>query len=363
MNDICYPLRVSNAQCTDGTCKAPNHIPVATAGFVEGKCIAPPASVNVDDVIDIRIVYKWCSVEKYDPHNLLETYPFYDGAELWYLNWPKTKRFTYIWRLASLDLYYEGERVQSNGRAISNIGDEFSWNFHGTAEQLLGEEITEPTDITLNWAIGYQIYGWVGEEWFPWGAPLDVNFLDSYESNTATISCAFHVDVPPPEPPAPDYPVPVFNRNLCSLSKTTIAPDENFNIKVTIENQNETQGSYFLGYYSEGNYYDLASGTISGYGTKSHTFTTTANDLADKNITENQMLSFKVAVSNDEKETSTWTPAALYVIVGKEPEPEPPEPEPPVPPGPEPEMPSWLLPAGIATAVAGIVLFIKGMKK
>lgn len=291
---------------------------VATACFVEEKCIPPPASINVNDVIDIKIVYKECERIIYDPHNEIARWPNLtehgaDGAEVWCIiripipPFPCVKRFLYVWGLGEISLYFGDEKVQATGTGDYEVGDEFIWTFHGTIEELLGRKITEPEDITLTWRIGYEITAGVNVEWWPWEADVSI-YLDSYVSDI-TLSRTVHVGIPPP------YPEPVFKPDLCYVSKDTVAPDEDFTVKVTFENQNETSGKYYLGYYCEGEWYELKRGTIEGNGVEEYSFTTTAEDLAHREFTESQYLSFSMRVKNEEGETDRWDPRAIAVIV------------------------------------------------
>lgn len=121
--------------------------------------------------------------------------------------------------------------------------------------------------------------------------------------------------------PSPPYPVPLFDTNLCYVSKETVAPDEEFTVKVTFKNQNETPGKYYLGYYCEGKWYELKRGTIEGYGVEEYSFPTTAEDLAHRQFTESQYLSFSMRVKNEEGETDRWDPRPLAVIVEAPPPP------------------------------------------
>lgn len=314
MIDTCVPLMVSQAHTADSYVKAPYQA-VATARFVVDKCVAPTEPIAPDEVIDIKIVYKWCDLVIYDPHNEIARWSQTiqpDGAEVWCLiSLPPAcfKRFLYLWKLSKFYLYLNGSKVQTISRLDAEPGDEFTWEFHGTIEELLGIEITESTPVILTWEIGYEILAGVNVELWPWDASVRT-YLDKYISEIA-LSSTITVEIPPPPPP----PYLTFNLDLCSVSKTTVVPNERFNIKATIENQNEGSGSYIIGCYCEGNYETLATGTIAGYGTKSHTFSVTANQLAQRSITESQYLSFTIVVFNTEEETDRWTPAAIAVIV------------------------------------------------
>jgi len=311
---VCAPLMVSQAHTADSERKAP-YQGVATARFVVEKCVAPVEPVTPDEIIDIEITYKLCDIIIYDPHNEIARWTAFnpDGAEVWILvdlGPFHFKRFLYIWRLTEISLYLNDFKLQAVKRKNAQPGNEFTWKFHGTMKELLGREVTESA-ITLTWQIGYETLAGVNVEWWPWDADVRV-YMDEYISE---ISLSRTIPIRFPGPP-----YPVFNRDLCSISKTTAAPNEKFDIKVTIENQTEDKGNYFVNYYCEGNQGELATGTIDGYGTKSHTFRVTANELAQRSIQESQYLSFTIAISNDEEETDRWTPAAIAVIVEVPPE-------------------------------------------
>jgi len=315
----CYPLIVSKPHTVDTYTKAPYQA-TATARFVVEKCVAPTEPIFPDEIIDINITYKWCDIIIHDPHNEISRWPSFnpDGAEVWSLiNLPPLnfKRFLYIWRLTEISLYLNDLKVKTIKRNNADPGDEFNWTFHGTIEELLGREIEDTeTNVTLNWEISYKVVAGVNVEWWPWDAPVII-YEDEYISEIL-LSRTIYIKVPVPPPP----PYPVFNLDLCSVSKTTVAPNEKFNIKVTIENQSETSGNYRIGYYCEGNYGGLATGTIGGYAARSHTFSVTANQLAQCSIAESQMLAFTIVDFNDEDETDRWTPAAIFVIVEVPPE-------------------------------------------
>lgn len=315
----CEPLIVSEPHELGGTTKAPYQA-VATARFVVEKCLSPAGPVTPNEIIDIKIVWKWCELVFYDPDDIVAMWPSFaaDGGQFWpTISLPPAvfQGFFYLWHLSKLHLYLGDTLVQTIGRPSAQPGQEFTWNFHGTIEQLLGIEITESTNISLNWYIGYEILVGVDFEWWPWNGALAI-LIDDYISNI-TLGRIISVEIPPPPP---EYPYPAFDLDLCSISKETVAQDEKFDIKITVENQNETSGTYFIGCYCEGNYIELATGTIAGDGTKSHTFRVTANELAQRQIVTSQYLSFTIVVSNDEDETDRWIPAAIAVIVTEPPE-------------------------------------------
>jgi len=310
----CEVWRVSRASTTERT--------AATMDFVLDSCILP-SSVNAGEPFTIQIKYKLCTIETRNPENMMVNFPdMYDGGWRWQWGlYPFAQHEFWIWRLVETGLllgetspaYYQtklapGEvNLQKYGRSQISPGDIFTYTFNGTIEQLMGREFPSATTVKLYWSIYGLIYGWYGNEYWPWGWPLEDNFLDF--SRACWIEHQIQVNV------LPDFPYPTFKTDLCTISKTTVAPDEQFSIKVVIENQNAASGNYKVGCYCEGSYTQLATGIIAGHGTKSHTFSVTANQLAHCTIAESQYLVFTIAVDNNEGETDRWTPAAIAVIV------------------------------------------------
>lgn len=288
----------------------------ATIIFLLDECIVP-SSVNVGEAFDIQIKYKLCTIETRDPDGRLVNFPGYDGMYYYYRNPIRTNMAYWVWRLQAMKMTFLGNTVQQYGRGAISPGDEFIYTWHGTIEELFPEEqFTATTIKTLFCRIYGLIYGWhEPSDWWPWNWSPSENFFDEIAVDEA--HCDIQVNVPPPPPPPP---YPTFNIDLCSVSKATVAPNESFKIKVTIENQNEGSGQYYIDYYCEGNQGELAAGTIGGLATKSHTFSVTANQLAQRSIIASQYLAFTIAVSNDEGETDRWTPAAIAVIVTEPPE-------------------------------------------
>ena len=298
----------------------------ATMDFILVDCILP-TSVNAGEPFDIQVKYKLHTIETRNPDGILSHFPdIYHGAYYRYLDLLHTRIEYWYWRLIEMGLTLvenppgtmpiadmaPGEiKIDTHAQLVS--GDIFTYTFHGTIEQLLGRQFTEPTTVELAWSIFGSIYGWYEpDDWWPWQWVGVENYYDF--SRVCWINHSIQVNIPPPEP------YPIFNVDLCSVSKATVAPSEQFTIGVAIENQNETSGRYSIGCYCEGNYTELGSGTIAGNGTKSHTFSVTANQLAQRSITSSQYLAFTIAVSNDEGETDRWTPAAIAVIVDEPPE-------------------------------------------
>jgi hypothetical protein len=299
-------------------------------GFLLDSCIIP-GTVRSGVPFDIQIKYKLCTIETRNPDGNLQHFKGYDGIWWHYTNIIHTCIEYWVWKLTAMGLsfmenlpdhpsrgsLYENEiKVKQDGRSFISPGDEFTYTWHGTIEDLLGHELTTPTTVELGWSIFGYIYGWYEpSDWWPYDWNPPENFFDF--SRVCWIKQSIQV-LPPPPP----FPAPIFKKDLCSVSKTTVSPSETFTITVAIENKNETSGSYSIGYYCEGNYGELGTGTIAGYETKTNiTFNVTANQLAHREITESQYLSFSIIVSNAQEETDRWTPSAIAVIVTAPPPP------------------------------------------
>lgn len=310
----CEVWRISRASTTERT--------AATMDFILDSCILP-SSVNAGEPFTIQIKYKLCTIETRNPGNMMANFPVtYDGG--WYWEWgvyPFRQHEFWLWRMVEMGLLFAetdptnyrtgmapGEiQIKKHPRTQISPGDVFTYTFTGTIEQLLGRQFPTPTTVNLYWSLYGSIYGWHGQEYWPWSWPMEDNFIDF--SRVCWIKHPIQVNILPP------FAYPVFKPDLCSVSKSTVAPNEEFRIKVTVENQNARSGKYYIGCYCEGNYTQLATGTITGYGTKSHTFNVTANQLAQRSILTSQFLPFTIVVSNDERETDRWTPPAIAVIV------------------------------------------------
>lgn len=302
---------------------------VATMDIVDAVL---PSAVNAGERFSIQIQYKLCTVERRNTgDDALSHFPGYDGAWLRYLNLLHTRIEYWVWRMVEMGLTMlenppatlyaspvTGEvKVDLHGRSHISPGQIFTFAWTGTIEELMGREFTSPTTVKLAWSIyGSNFWAHESDDWWPFDwAPseTDIDF-----SRVAWVRHNIQVNIPTPPPPNPD---PIFNRDLCSISKTTVAPDETFKINITIDNQNETSGPYSVKCYCEGNESTLVTGTIAGYGRKTHSISVTANGLAGEVITESQYLSFAVTLFTAEGETDRWTPPSIAVIV-EEPPPE-----------------------------------------
>jgi hypothetical protein len=298
----------------------------ATMDFILDSCILP-ASVTAGVPFDIKIVYKLCTIEIRNPNGNLQYFPDYDGIYWRYTNPIHSQIEYWVWRLNNLGLlllenppetllqnqmYANELRVDNHGIDGATGGSVLTYNFHGTIEQLLGRQFSQPATVNLAWSIFGQIYGWYAKDNWPWNWNPTQNYLDF--ARVSWIKHSIQVNVAPP------LPEPKLDLDAFSVSKSTVAPTEQFSINLTIVNENETSGNYQIVCLCSGKKLTLATGTIAGYGTKPHTFNVTANQLAQTSIITSQYLSFTIQVLNAEGETDRWTPSSLAVIVETPPE-------------------------------------------
>ena len=322
----CETIYVTVPHTMDHRTEAPN-APVATLRFATQNCICPTACAPTD-VIDIEIHWTWCELIHYDPDNVCSIWPQFnaDGGKFWAITTIPpfgivVEGFFYLWFISEFHLYLNGIKVATIRR--SNAGYDLTpWVYHGTIQDLLGMKITQDTDVTLTWQIGYEICAGCDLEWWPWDGSLKL-FMDQYMSNII-LSRTISVKIPPPPPP-PDL---HFDLDLCSVQASTVTPTQKFNIQIQIENNNSSSGTFYIGCFCKGAYQQLLQGTISGKASLPKTLTVTANQLAQMTLSQSDYLSFTLSVSNSPGNpprdatvanpygiTGRWTPAAIYVNV------------------------------------------------
>lgn len=224
--------------------------------------------------------------------------------------WPMcTEHVFWIWMMLYLRAYHNGGRIGDHIAQDLVDGQKFIYTWTGTIEELTGREFTEPTTVYDQFSIGGVIYGWFGQEWWPWGWPLEEEFAG--EAEAYKLESPIYVDVYVPPPPIQID----IDEDFCWVDKEEAYPDESFNIRVRIKNLNDWDGSYWIGCLCEGKEQMLDSGEIAAGATLDLTFTVTANKLAQRDITESMLLSFTITANNAEVRTDSWTPRAIYVIV------------------------------------------------
>lgn len=327
INPELLPLKAGRGTFRD-KCPSSNR-EFASMEIIPEECVVP-AQVRPGEIFQIKYVYRFCQEEDRCGGLHFSGNPI-DGPPL--DNWPGyhggwrycdqglpgtcVHHKFWIWFFMHMRAYHNGVQVAQHGRAALSPGDKFTYTWQGTIEELTGVEFTEPSKVIDHFTLTAYVYGYYGEEKWPWGWPLGPNWL--MECRVEGMNTTINVDVPvPPPPPLPPY--PLFDTDYCSVSKSTVEPTESFNINLRLANQNEHEGPYSIGCFCEGKYQDLATGNIAGGGTKDLTIPVTANKLAQRQITEDQYLGFTITVNNEEQETDRWTPAAIAVLAGAEPD-------------------------------------------
>jgi len=202
------------------------------------------------------------------------------------------------------------------------------WEFNGTIEDLLGRSL-KPGEKTLTFVelvtTNLNVYlviederrAIIGTAWHIYASESKIRDITG-----PTLDWTVQILDPIPEPSPPE---PIFVADLCSSPTGELTPDGQFNILVTIANQNQYYGgNYYIGSYCQGHYIDLGSGTISAGQQITQTLTTTPNALAGTQITESQYLPYAVVTgyvdAGVKHETDRWNPTPLAVIVGPVPE-------------------------------------------
>lgn len=302
---------------------------VARMEIVKNECVVP-STVQPGEVFQIKYVYRFCTEEyrckgwHHQPAGTgipcppLEDLGNWHGgfrAGTWGLYPVVFYHHFWVWRLLNMKAYHQDVNVETHTRDTLSPGDKFTYTWQGTIEELTGQEFTEPTTVIDHFEITGFIYGYYGNEalgppWNPWSWPLEVNWIQEHWVDG--IDVEIYVDVPPPPPPPP---TPIFNRDLCAVLKDQVSPTEQFGIRISIDNPGDGEGYYYIGCFCEGSYLELADGTINKQSSKTFPLTVTANQLAKRQITESQYLSFTITVGNEDQETSRWTPAAIIVTV------------------------------------------------
>ncbi|GEM_PF-3574425 len=294
---------------------------VATGRIVPELCQVP-SSVKPGQVFRMTFVYQFgerldrCTGLHHSGGSIacppMEEWPDYHGGFRYGLRglYPMTSEHKFwIWKLQRLNAYHDGNLV----RWVESTwppNQQFSYIWEGTIEELAGKEFTEPTTVLTNFQLTGVIDGWGdGHETWPFSWPLKVEWSQEAPWDAAEFAIDVDIEVPP------DPPYPLFDLDYCSISKSTVAPNEQFHINIRAVNQNEHAGNFSVGVFCEGKYQVLAESTISGHGTRNLSIPVTANQLAQRTITSSQYLSFSVTLNNEDGETDRWTPAAIAVIV------------------------------------------------
>jgi len=294
-----------------------------------------PTQIYREDILDVKAYFNITGIYK---GNMIPLYPTFQGAYgecckrgalpipcgSSYRDDPEsfwcTERIAGAWILRNL---HSNDFIHWWPKGESYL----VWEFNGTIEDLLGRPLKVGEEIlTFELATVYlNLFMFISDE----RRAIVGTAWDIYSSRTKfpdikgpTLMWTVKIlnPVPPPSPPEP-----IFVADLCSSPTGELAPDEQFQIKVTITNANQDYGGkYYIGSYCLGHYVSLGSGTINAGQQKSQTFTTTANTLAGTPITESTYLSYIVVAgyidTGVKEETDRWSPLPLSVIVPVPPE-------------------------------------------
>lgn len=311
-----YPVLAAASQECNGTIlkniTTQDQRTLAMVEFVPTESVIPK-TVDIDEEFDLKLVYRLNSIEIRNYNNILSHFPGYDGGfykiyyetVVPYMVW-------WVWMFSRLDLYLKKgtawQLVQSTGRAALAPPQKFSWQFRGTISDLLGVRPTS-SPVTVAWTLTGKNYGWhEPSDFWPYDWTGYRNWFGDCEGGaqlTHTIAVNF----------TPTPPYPLFVPDGCSVSKDYVTPNEPFEVKATIKNQNRYTGSYQLNIVFLGNTTSLASGTIAGYQEIVAKKTVTANQLAGTEITSDIMQPVTLVVRNSQGETDRYTPRTIGVYV------------------------------------------------
>lgn len=292
----------------------------ATMRIVIEECEVP-AQVMASVPFTIKYVYQFG--EKLDRHtarsltggeatpvpveDLFPGQGFHGSFRLFYFKTGWGWHDWWVWKLLAMYGWHNGEQVGHHGVDVE--GKKFTYTWTGTIEELTGREFPEPEIVRDRFDILGGAFGYFGREAWPYSWDVTTNWFIQAYAHTVE----YDIEVVPYVPPPP--PNPIFDPDYCNISKTTVAPNEQFNINLRIENTNDSSGYYSLWTLCEGHDHKLGEGTIGAHQTVNRSFTVTANQIANKEITESRYLSFSARVRNEEEVTDTWPAPSLAVIV------------------------------------------------
>ena len=213
-----------------------------------------------------------------------------------------------------MQAYHRGGLVETHGGISLLPNQKFTYTWEGTIEELTGMQFPESAVVIDTFGLKGTIFGFFGDELWPWSWPIQTNFIAGpWDDPWDSVQVEIEVDVPPPPPPPPNI---VFVPEYCTVSKTTVAPNEQFTLNLRIKNtSSEGQGPYSLWTLCEGHDRQLGTGNIGPNETINRSFPVTANQLVNRQITESQHLYFSARVRNEEEETDSWGAPTIAVIV------------------------------------------------
>ena len=154
------------------------------------------------------------------------------------------------------------------------------------------------------------------------GVTTETGEFDVFFQNKYTVTV--EVDVPSEEV----YPDPEITQAY--ISKTTVAPDEQFTITLTVHNRSDTEGAFYLGYSCLPGvpWNEEIRETIGADETRTYELPFTAESLAGRVFETSQYISARFAVGfveptlpRPDTETFTWTTPGIAVIVTEPPPP------------------------------------------
>lgn len=295
---------------------------VASMRIVVEECEIP-AKVTTGVPFTLKYVYQFC--EKLErstarssaggeatlvPYDELWPTQNFHGAFRWfYFKQAWGWHDFWVWKILAMYAYHNDGRVGHHAGTDLSLGNKFTYTWTGTIEELTGQEFPEPAIVTDRFDISGHVFGWFGREAWPYSWDIYTNWLQERLVHTVE----YNIEVEPYEPPPP--PNPIFVADYCTIPKTTVAPNEQFTINLRIKNTNDSSGPYSLWTLCEGHDRQLGTGNIGPGQTTDRSFTVTANQLANREITSSQHLYFSARVRNEEQETDSWGAPTIAVIV------------------------------------------------
>ena len=213
----------------------------------------------------------------------------------------------WTWKAIAMYAYHNEERIGHHGVDVK--GQKFTYTWTGTIEELTGRQFPQPEIVTDRFDITGALFGFFGREAWPYSWEVTTNWFQERPVHTVE----YNIEVEPYQAPPP--PNPIFDADYCSISKTTVAPNEQFTINLRIRNTNDSSGPYSLWTLCEGHDRQLGTGNIGPNQTINRSFTVTPNQIFGSEITQDRYLYFSAKVRNEEGVTDTWPAPTIAVIV------------------------------------------------
>ena len=291
---------------------------LATVEFVESQCIIP-SSVDMDEVFDLKIVYRLATIEKRNYNGILDHFDpgvFDGGFYKTYYDMVVPYMAWWTWHFSQLQFWVQKgigspgwELTHNIGRALMNPPQTFTWTFRGTISDLLGQTPLEEGPVEVAFALSGTNTGWHDPaDYWPYDYVMQNNWFGPCEGMVVlkkSVAVSF----------TPTQPYPLFVPDGCSVSKESVQPNETFTVKTTIVNQNQYSGQYSIDIICLGHTTNLAAGTIAGNQTLIKSKNFTMNQLAGQEITDDRMIDIVATVSNIEGEKDRLPPWQIAVFV------------------------------------------------